>query len=66
MSHPTGSPGAYVFLSYASADRVVALFGQARSRIITRLSAFLLLCIGVQIFLVGAQNALQAVFSPHP
>ena len=55
-----------VGLCYASADRVVALFGQARSRIITRLSAFLLLCIGVQIFLVGAQNALQAVFSPHP
>ncbi|SDR22472.1 multiple antibiotic resistance protein [Rhizobiales bacterium GAS191] len=53
-------------LCYASADRVVALLGQARSRIVTRLSAFLLLCIGVQIFLVGAQNALSAVFTPHP
>ena len=65
-SRPTDTVDLVPYFAGASADRVVALFGQARSRIITRLSAFLLLCIGVQIFLVGAQNALQAVFSPHP
>lgn len=48
---------------YASADRVVALLGPARARVLTRLSAFLLLCIGVQIFLTGAQGALAAAMS---
>ena len=50
-------------VSYA--DRVVALLGQARSRIVTRLSAFLLLCIGVQISLTGVQNALSPLLNPH-
>lgn len=39
--------------SYASADRLVALLGRSGSRIVSRLSAFILLCIGVQIFLTG-------------
>lgn len=43
---------------YASADRVVSLLGQAGSRVVTRMSAFLLLCIGVQICLTGMQEAL--------
>jgi multiple antibiotic resistance protein len=54
-----------VGICYASADRVVSLLGTARARVLTRLSAFLLLCIGVQIFMTGAQGAiataLQAV-----
>lgn len=50
-------------LCYASADRVVALLGPARAHILTRLSAFLLLCIGVQILMTGAQGALHAVFA---
>jgi multiple antibiotic resistance protein len=54
-----------VGLCYASADRVTALFGQAGSRIVTRLSAFLLLCIGVQISLTGAENALSSVLASH-
>lgn len=45
-------------LFYASADRVVSLLGQAGSRVVTRMSAFLLLCIGVQICLTGVQEAL--------
>jgi multiple antibiotic resistance protein len=56
---------AMIGLCYAYADRVVALLGQARSRIVTRLSAFLLLCIGVQIALTGVQNALSPLLNPH-
>lgn len=47
-----------VGISYASADRVVALLGQARSRVVTRLAAFILLCVGVQILLTGVNDAL--------
>jgi multiple antibiotic resistance protein len=48
-------------LFYASADRVVSLLGQNGSRVVTRMSAFLLLCIGVQICLTGVQEALVSV-----
>lgn len=46
-----------VGVSYASADRVVALLGQARSRVVTRLAAFILLCVGVQILITGLREA---------
>ncbi len=49
-----------VGICYASAERVVSLLGPARATVLTRLSAFLLLCIGVQIFLTGAQGAIAA------
>jgi len=52
-----------VGLCYASAERVVALMGPGRARVLTRLSAFLLLCIGVQIFLTGTQHALATVLN---
>ena len=45
-----------VGLCYAAADRVVALLGPEGSRVLTRLTAFLLLCIGVQIVLTGVQE----------
>jgi multiple antibiotic resistance protein len=54
-----------VGICYASAERVVALLGPARTRVLTRLSAFLLLCIGVQILLTGVQGALSAALVPH-
>ncbi len=50
-------------ICYASADRVVSLLRQARARVLTRLSAFLLLCIGVQIFMTGAQGAMAMALS---
>lgn len=50
-------------LVYASADRVVSLLGQGGSRVVTRMSAFLLLCIGVQICLTGVQEALTPLFT---
>ena len=46
-----------VGLCYAAADRVVALLGPGGARVLTRLTAFLLLCIGVQIVLTGVQEA---------
>lgn len=45
-----------VGICYASADRIVSLLGKGRSRVFTRLTAFLLLCIGVQIALTGVQD----------
>jgi multiple antibiotic resistance protein len=53
-----------VGLCYASADRVVALLGPAGARVLTRLTAFLLLCIGVQIMLTGVQDALAPLLAP--
>lgn len=47
---------------YSTADRIVAAVGRSQARVLTRLSAFLLLCIGVQISVTGAQGALAAVF----
>jgi multiple antibiotic resistance protein len=54
-----------VAICYASADRLVALLGPARARILTRLSAFLLLCIGVQILISGVQGALSTTLAAH-
>jgi multiple antibiotic resistance protein len=46
-----------VGLCYSSADRLVSLLGQSGSRVVTRLAAFILLCVGVQIALTGALEA---------
>lgn len=55
-----------VGLCYAAAERVVALLGPAGARVVTRLTAFLLLCIGVQIMLTGVQDAVAPLLvSPH-
>jgi len=45
-----------VWLAYAWADRVVDLLGRARARVLSRLSAFLLLCVGTQIALNGISD----------
>lgn len=50
-------------ISYASADRIVALLGQARARVVTRLAAFILLCVGVQILVTGVNDALAPLFA---
>ena len=47
-----------IWLSYRWADRLVALLGRARARVVTRLAAFLLLCIGTQIMLNGVTEVL--------
>lgn len=45
---------ALIWLSYGSADRIVAFLGKSGARVVARLAAFLLLCVGVQIILNGA------------
>lgn len=47
-----------VRLAYASADRVTGLLGEGRARVVSRLAAFLMLCVGTQIALGGVTEAL--------
>ncbi|MGL4441748.1 MAG: MarC family protein [Bosea sp. (in: a-proteobacteria)] len=42
-----------IFYAYAHVSRMARLFGAEGTRVIMRLSAFLLLCIGVQIIITG-------------
>ncbi len=53
-----------VVLVYGSADRVVALIGPARARVLGRLFAFLLLCVGCQILLTGVNDAVASFHRP--
>ncbi len=45
-----------VWVAYANADRLLARLGPGGARTLTRLVAFLLLCIGVQIMLTGVEQ----------
>ena len=58
------SVAALVWIAYGSADRIVAWLGRARARILGRLFAFLLLCIGTQITLNGITEVLREVLHP--
>jgi multiple antibiotic resistance protein len=44
---------AMVLVAYTFADRIVSWLGPQQARVVTRLAAFLLLCVGVQITLNG-------------
>ena len=48
-----------VWALYSASDRLSNLLGQVASRVITRLSAFFQLCIGVQILITGITEVLQ-------
>ncbi len=52
-----------VWIVYAGAERVVRLLGRPGARIVTRLVAFILLCIGVQIVVSGVQGVLPPVLT---
>lgn len=49
-----------VWLAYRSADRLVSAMGPTRAQTLSRLAAFLLLCIGVQVLIAGVTE----VFAP--
>ena len=49
--------------SYRSADFVTAKIGAAARRSVSRMTAFLLLCIGVQIMLTGVEDAAHQFMS---
>jgi multiple antibiotic resistance protein len=54
-----------IWVMYRFADRLAGMVGPSGSRTLTRVTAFLLLCIGVQILIDGVQGVLGAVFV-HP
>jgi multiple antibiotic resistance protein len=47
---------AIVWVAYRSADRMAAFLGSSGRRTLSRIMAFLLLCIGVQILVTGVQG----------
>jgi len=47
-----------IWLTYANADRLSDLLGRTGSKTVTRLSAFLLFCIGVQMLITGVEDVL--------
>jgi multiple antibiotic resistance protein len=52
-----------VALIYASADRVVSLIGPVGARVLGRLFAFLLLCVGTQITISGITDVFGPMFA---
>jgi multiple antibiotic resistance protein len=54
---------AVIWITYGAAERIGRLMGQAGSRTVTRLSAFLLLCIGVQILITGVVDVVEPLAS---
>jgi len=55
-----------VWLLYSASDRVTRLLGQSGARVLSRLVAFLLLCIGVQITASGFENLITVFLATHP
>ena len=53
-----------VWVAYSFADRLIALLGPGGARVVTRLAAFLLLCIGTQITLAGVEDVLRPLLHP--
>jgi multiple antibiotic resistance protein len=53
-----------IFLCYGFADRLASLLGPNVMSVIMRLSSFLLVCIGVQIFWNGAHALLSSLLPP--
>jgi len=50
---------------YSASGRVMRLLGPAGARVLSRLVAFLLLCIGVQIIASGAENLVVRFLAAH-
>jgi multiple antibiotic resistance protein len=54
-----------IFLCYAYADRLGAIIGPTGMNVMLKLSAFLLVCIGVQILWNGAKQLLGSLALFH-
>ena len=61
MTAATVALACVIWIAYASSDRISRLMGPRGSRTVTRLSAFLLLCIGVQIAWNGVSALLGSL-----
>ena len=56
-----------IWLTYHYADRLTEMMGPTGTRTITRIAAFLLLCIGVQILITGVEDVLGPLLArPSP
>ena len=53
-----------IWLTYAYADRLSDLLGRTGSKTVTRLSAFMLFCIGVQMLITGLTDVLVPLLRP--
>ncbi len=56
---------AVIWVAYHFADRLTAFMSATSARTVTRLAAFLLLCIGVQILITGVQDVLAPLLAAH-
>ena len=54
-----------IWLCFRWSDRVVALLGKGGARILSRLIAFLLLCVGVQIIVTGIIGVADTILQSH-
>ena len=50
-----------IWIAYRSADRIAGLLGDSARRTVARLSAFILLCIGVQIMITGVTDVAATI-----
>ena len=50
-----------VWATYAFADRLVAMLGRSKAQVVSRLAAFLLLCVGTQIALNGISDFVRTL-----
>ena len=65
MTGATMALAAVIWITYRSTDRISRLMGPRGSRTVTRLSAFMLLCIGVQILITGVVDVLGPLLAQH-
>jgi multiple antibiotic resistance protein len=66
MSAAATALAVVIWITYRSADRVACWMGPRGSRTITRLAAFLLLCVGVQILITGVEDVLGPLLAARP
>ncbi|MDQ7248860.1 MarC family protein [Dongia sedimenti] len=52
---------AIVWLTYSFADRIEAMLGRSKAQVVSRLAAFLLLCVGTQIALSGVADFVRSL-----
>ena len=57
---------ATVYHAYRKSSAMARLFGEEGSSVVTRLSAFLLLCIGVQIMINGVVEVARSILDSAP
>ncbi|MDO6414920.1 MarC family protein [Sphingomonas sp. BIUV-7] len=55
-----------IWLCYRWSDSVMALLGNSGARVLSRLVAFLLLCVGVQIIVTGVLGVAEILFAHGP